>query len=428
MNNFPTIAAVVIFVGAFALIVSEKVHRTKVSSLGAALLFVLGIVTLDQAWHDYIDFQTLGLLLGMMILVNITRRTGVFEFVALRIARWTGGNYTKILIGFAIITAVFSAFLDNVTTVLLIAPISLYIADLLGQNPRPLLMVEILASNIGGAATLIGDPPNVLIGSAVGLGFMDFLTNLAPIIIVILVVNLFYARFIFRHQLRSNPIPVEKLAAFEEERTIRDKALLVKSGIVLGLTLLAFMLHDLIGVSPATVALIAAAVLTFISKQDVEELLQEVEWPTLFFFGGLFVLVGGLEATGITTMLAGLIAGSGSSLLLLAVVILWGSAILSGFLDNIPFVAAMIPLLMNTIAQLGLTTAQAEPLWWALSLGACLGGNGTLIGASANLIIAGVSQKTRDPINFRNYFKVGMTSMLISVTLATGYIYLRYFL
>ncbi len=415
-----------IFVAAFVLIISEKVHRTKVVALGAALLLVTGVVPLGDAWREYIDFNTLGLLFGMMLIVNITKRTGVFEFVALRIARWSGGSYLKVMVGFSIITAVFSAFLDNVTTVLLIAPITLYIADLMGKSPRPLLIAEILASNIGGTSTLIGDPPNILIGSAIGKGFSEFVTNLGPVIIVVLAVTILYNRFAFRHEFAgvSNG---QRTASYDEKKAIHDKPLLVKCLVILGLTIVAFMVHDLFGLPPAVVALVSAALLAFITKPHVEELLREIEWPTLVFFAGLFVLVGGLKATGVTTALAGLIAGSTTSILVLSLIILWGSAFLSAFLDNIPFVAAMIPLLQGTVAQLGLTPVQADPLWWALALGACLGGNGTLVGASANVIVGGISERTKDPITFRSYLKVGLPAMLISMVICSVYIYLRYF-
>jgi Na+/H+ antiporter NhaD/arsenite permease-like protein len=426
MPSWTAIVAVAVFVGAFALIISEKVHRTKVVALGAVILLVSGIVPLDSAWRDYIDFNTLGLLFGMMLIVNITKRTGMFEFVALRVARWSGGSYMKVMVGFSVITAVISAFLDNVTTVLLIAPVTLYIADVLGKSPRPLLIAEIMASNIGGTSTLIGDPPNILIGSAVGKGFLEFVTNLGPVIILVLAAIILYNRFVFRRAF-AGAGDGHKIASYEAEKAIHDKPLMVKCLVVLGLTIAAFMVHELVGLPPAAVALVAAAVLAFITKPPVEELLREVEWPTLLFFAGLFVIVGGLKATGVTTALAGLIAGSTSSVLVLSMIILWGSAFLSAFLDNIPFVATMIPLIQGTVAQLGLTTAQANPLWWALSLGACLGGNGTLIGASANVVVGGISERTRDPITFRNYLKVGLPAMLISIVICSLYIYLRYF-
>jgi Na+/H+ antiporter NhaD/arsenite permease-like protein len=426
MPSWTAIVAVAVFVGAFALIISEKVHRTKVVALGAVILLVSGIVPLDSAWRDYIDFNTLGLLFGMMLIVNITKRTGMFEFVALRVARWSGGSYMKVMVGFSVITAVISAFLDNVTTVLLIAPVTLYIADVLGKSPRPLLIAEIMASNIGGTSTLIGDPPNILIGSAVGKGFLEFVTNLGPVIILVLAAIILYNRFVFRRAF-AGAGDGHKIASYEAEKAIHDKPLMVKCLVVLGLTIAAFMVHELVGLPPAAVALVAAAVLAFITKPPVEELLREVEWPTLLFFAGLFVIVGGLKATGVTTALAGLIAGSTTSVLVLSMIILWGSALLSAFLDNIPFVATMIPLIQGTVAQLGLTTAQANPLWWALSLGACLGGNGTLIGASANVVVGGISERTRDPITFRNYLKVGLPAMLISIVICSLYIYLRYF-
>ncbi|MCX7022330.1 MAG: SLC13 family permease, partial [bacterium] len=249
---------------------------------------------------------------------------------------------------------------------------------------------------------------------------------LGPVIALVLVATIIFNRFAFRRQF-AGVSDGQRIASYDEKKAIHDKPLLIKCLVVLGLTIVAFMIHDFLGLPPAVVALVSAAVLAFITKPPIEELLHEIEWPTLVFFAGLFVLVGGLKATGVTTALAGLIAGSTSSVLVLTMMILWGSAFLSAFLDNIPFVAAMIPLLMSTIAQLGLTPAQADPLWWALSLGACLGGNGTLIGASANVIVGGISERTRDPITFRNYLAVGLPAMLISIVICSLYIYLRYF-
>lgn len=436
-----TIAAIGIFILSYFFIITEKIHRTKIALMGGVLLIVFHILTQSEAF-EFIDFNTIGLLTGMMLLISVLKETGVFSWFAITIAKRSGGNAWKILLWFAIFTAIASALLDNVTTVLLIAPITILIAEMLDISPFPFLIAEILASNIGGTATLIGDPPNILIGSATGLSFLDFMVHLGPIAVAVLVVTLLLLKVIFRRQLTAGDESIRKtIAGMDETKVIKDPVLLRRSLIVLALTVLGFLLHGWLGLKPATVALAGGGALLIWSGTDIEKRLGEIEWTTLFFFMGLFVLVGGLEKTGVLEFFAGRILALTDNLTLLCLCILWVSAIASAFLDNIPFVAAMIPLLMRISAALfpnteGMDEAayqvwqlkQSMPLWWSLALGACLGGNGTIVGASANVVIAGFSEKTRSPLNFRNYFRYGFPLMIVSIVLASIYLLVRYLL
>jgi len=424
--NQSMLLAAVIFIAAYIFIISEKIHRTTAALLGAAALVVFKFLSLEEAWTKYLDFNTLGLLTGMMIIVVITRRTGVFQYLALKVAKLAKGNPWHILVALSLVTALCSALLDNVTTVLLIAPITILIADTLGKNPLPFLIAEILAANIGGTATLVGDPPNILISSAAHLSFLDFIINLTPICIIILFVTLFIIRFVFRKHLRPSPQLREKVLAFDETKAIRDRQLLKKSLFVLALTVSGFMVHHLLGLPPSAIALTGAVILLAISKISPDEVLKEIQWPVLFFFGGLFILVGGIEKAGLLNLAAERITNLTQDPILLAFIIIWISAIASSFLDNIPFVATMIPLIKAMGVNLHLSPEHLIPLWWALALGACLGGNGTLVGASANVIVAGISEKTRTPLSFKMYLKIGMPLMLLSVLMATVYLYLRY--
>ena len=435
------ILALAIFIISYILIVTERIHRTKIAIMGGVLLVAFRVMPQSEAF-SFIDFNTIGLLTGMMLLICVIKETGLFSYIAIRIAKMTKGNRWKILLWFSIFTAVASALLDNVTTVLLIAPITILIAEMLDISPFPFLVAEIMASNIGGAATLIGDPPNILIGSATGLSFLDFLIHLGPISVVVLVITLFSLRLIFKKQLATPETEYESvLAGMDESKVIKDPVLLKRSLVVLGLTMAGFMLHDRLGLKPATVALGGGGALLIWSGTDIEKRLEEIEWPTLFFFMGLFVLVGGLEKVGILESLATGVLSMSTNVVVLSLCILWISAIASAFLDNIPFVAAMIPLVARISVSLfpnteGLDEAayqiyyikQSLPLWWSLALGACLGGNGTIIGASANVVIAGFSEKTRSPLSFRNYFRYGFPLMIVSIAVSTVYILLRYLL
>ena len=418
-----TAIPITIFLVIYGIIISEKINRTAISLFGAIVMIILGILNQEQA-IEHIDFNTIGLLVGMMIIVNILKRTGVFEYLAIRAAKKAKGDPWKILVLFAIITALSSAFLDNVTTILLIVPVTLVITDTLDTNPIPFMFTEILIANIGGTATLIGDPPNIMIGSATGLGFVDFIVNLAPVVIVISVATLFLLKLIYKDFLKAKDENKQKIMKMDETITIKDTLLLKKSLIVLFITILGFMVHAQFHLESATVALGGAALLLVISKIDPEEILFEVEWTTIFFFMGLFILVGSLVEVGVIDNLAKkMLELTKGNLFVTTLTILWVSAIASAFLDNIPFVATMIPLIKSMTASGQL---DANPLWWALALGACLGGNGTIIGASANVIVTGIMAKEGRPVSFMSFMRIGFPMMIVSIIISTIYLILFY--
>ena len=417
--------SIVIFLAVYALIITDKIHRTITAMLGAAVIITLGVITQEKAF-EAIDFNTIGLLIGMMIIVGITRQSGVFEYLAIKSAKLAGGKPLAIMAILALITALASALLDNVTTVLLIVPVTYAITDRLEISPVPFLFAEIIASNIGGTATLIGDPPNIMIGSATGLGFMDFLTNLALPVTVILLITIAILVFIYRKQLDTTEEHICRLLELDEKESIKDWLLLKRSLTVLALTIMGFLLHQTLHLESATIALLGAALLMLFTNENPEEVLLSIEWPTIFFFAGLFVLVGGLVETGVIELVANkALQLTGGSLIKTGMLVLWLSAIASAFVDNIPFVATMIPLL-QTMGQL--SNLPMEPTWWALALGACLGGNGTLIGASANVIVAGIAERYGNPIGFIEFLKVGFPLMLLSIVLSTGYLYLFFWM
>ncbi len=417
------IIALSVFVLTYLVIMSEKVNRTAVALFGAVMMLVLNIETQDMAF-EHIDFNTIGLLIGMMVIVNIMRRTGIFEYVAIWAAKLVKGDPWKIVFLFSILTAISSALLDNVTTILLVVPVTIVIANELDLSPIPFLIPEVLMANIGGTATLIGDPPNIMIGSSTGIGFMDFLVNLAPVVVVISIVTMFILKMIYGKSFDCSESKKQNILKMDEKLAIKDRTLLIKSIIVLGLTMIGFILHQSLHYESATVALLGAATLLLISKIDPEEILTEVEWPTIFFFASLFVLVGALEDVGVIEFLATkMLLLTDGNLFFTVMLILWGSAIASAFLDNIPFVATMIPLIKNIAAM---STIDVMPLWWALALGACLGGNGTLVGASANLIVSGMLEKQGYKLSFLEYMKVGFPIMIVSVVIATGYMIVVY--
>jgi Na+/H+ antiporter NhaD/arsenite permease-like protein len=419
------IVAIAIFLVIYALIISEKIHRTIVAMVGGILMVAVGIVDQEAALH-HIDFNTLGLLIGMMIIVSITAETGLFKFIAVWAAKKAKGNPVNILIVLILITAIGSAFLDNVTTILLMVPVTFSITRQLRVSPMPYIMTQIIASNVGGTATLIGDPPNIMIGSAVSeLTFMAFINNLAPIAAIVLIVYIPLFILIFRKQLKTTPELRSSIMRMDERELITDHKLLYKSLIALGLTILGFFLHQALHLESATVALAGAFLLLVLTgEHTMEEAFRKVEWTTIFFFVGLFVLVAGLVETGVIAKLAAqAIEWTGGNVTAASMLILWMSAIASAFLDNIPFVATMIPMIQE-MGNMGVDNL--EPLWWSLALGACLGGNGTLIGASANLIAAGMAGKEGHPISFVKFMKLAFPLMLLSIVLSSVYIYLRY--
>lgn len=422
-----TILAGVLFLLAYFFIVTEKMPRAVAASLGGSLLILLGVLTQDEAIH-HIDWNTLGLLTGMMIIVDLTRRSGIFTFLAIWLTKKVKGDPLKVLLVLSLLTAVLSAFLDNVTTVLLIVPVVLAIADTLKVDPKPYLFTQIIFANIGGTATLIGDPPNIMIAGPAGLSFLDFIVNLGPIVVVLLAVVTYIFYLVYRKKLVASEEAKQEIMKQNEWEEIKDWALLKKSLFVLGLTILGFVLHPYIHVETATIALAGAMLLMLIAKAEPEEVFLSIEWPTLFFFAGLFVLVGGLVEVGILDRMAeGIINVTQGDIMITALLILWLSAILSGFLDNIPFVATMIPLI-EKLAEIGqLTPDQTQPLWWALALGACLGGNGTIVGASANVIVVGIAEKNGVKISYLEYFKVGFPIMLLTIAFSTVYLLVRYF-
>jgi len=418
------ILATSIFILTYLIIVSEKIHRTIITLAGAALFLVLKILEQHEA-IEAIDFNTIGLLVGMMLIVGILHHTGLFEYIAIKQAKAVNGDPWKIMLVFSIITAVGSALLDNVTTVLLLVPVTLAIAKALELPPSPFVIVEILISNIGGTATLIGDPPNIMIGSAENLGFMDFVINLTPIAIIVFLVTMYLLKLIYAKDLKLKEELQVKLMSMDENKELKNWPLAKKSLLVLGLTILGFVLHQALHLESATVALAGAALLLLISGVSVEKALDGVEWSVIFFFIGLFILVGGLEKVGLIEMLAkGALDLTGGDIVILSMVVLWGAGIGSAFLDNIPFVATAIPLLQTMQSQLA--HLNFMPVWWSLALGACLGGNGSLIGASANVAAVGLAEEEGVFIRFLDFMKIGFPLMLISLALSTVYILLRY--
>lgn len=418
------ILASAIFLGTYALLIVDKIHRTIVALCGAVVILLFGIISQERA-VEAIDFNTIGLLVGMMVIVGITRQTGVFEYLAILSAKWAKGEPVRIMLTLATVTAVLSAFLDNVTTVLLIVPVTFAIARQLKINPMPYLIAEVIASNIGGTATLIGDPPNIMIGSAAGLGFMDFVIALAPVVIVVHIANMIWLKALYRKQLVTTPDLQENIMNMNEKEEIKDPVLLKKCLWLIGLTVLGFILHQYLHLESATIALSGAAFLLLIAGQDPEHALAAVEWPVIFFFAGLFVIVGALEEVGVIEYIAKESLNlTGGAMVPTGLLILWLSAIASAFVDNIPFVATMIPLIQD-MGRLG-GIPDLNPLWWALSLGACLGGNGTLIGASANVVVAGMAEKRGVTITFMGFIKVAFPMMLMSVAISMVYLLLRY--
>jgi Na+/H+ antiporter NhaD/arsenite permease-like protein len=417
------VIGLLVFIATYALIVTERVHKTLAAMAGGVAMILLGIVDQDRAFEE-IDFNVIFLLAGMMILAGILRQTGIFGWLAVRSARIARAEPYRLLVVLSVITAVASAFLDNVTTVVLVGPITLFLAARLGMSPFPFVVSEILASNIGGAATLIGDPPNILIGSAADLGFDAFLFHMAPLSVLLLALYLVAARWLFRNDLRADPALREGLLQLDERQMITNPRLLRSSLIVLAGTLIGFLLHGPLHLEPATVALTGAVVLMVITRQSPDEVLREVEWPTLFFFIGLFMLVAGVIEIGLIRAVAdGIVALTGNVLGPTSILLMWMSAVLSGVIDNIPYTATMIPV-VEQLAE----GHESDALWWALAIGADLGGNATIIGASANVILAGMAEREGHPISFGRFLRYGLPVTLGTMLISTGYVWLRYLL
>jgi Na+/H+ antiporter NhaD/arsenite permease-like protein len=415
--------AVAIFALALAAIASERVHRTKVALLGAALVVVTQTIEQEQA-IEAVDFNTIGLLAGMMVMVKLTETTGVYTWLAIRAGQLSQGRPLAIVVSLAVTTAVLSAFLDNLTTILLMVPITFLLADALDIDPLPLVIIEVIASNIGGTATLIGDPPNIIIAGATGLSFGAFIVNLAPIAaLAFVVVTAALYRF-YRPQLQVAAKARQRVMELDATRSIEDAAELRRTMPILLATIVVFFAHKALGLEPATVALAGATAMLLVSRQPLEKALADIEWPTLFFFMGLFVMVGALEETGAIAEVAngiGDLTGGDRSAELMG--ILWASAIGSGIVDNIPFTATMIPVVEELQAGQG---DGDDAYWWALALGACFGGNATLIAAAANVAAAGMAARAGSPIGFMAFLKVGLPATALSLVLATAYIAIRY--
>ena len=416
------IIAIVIFLVTMAAVMTEKVHRAVAAMAGAILMILFHILNLSDC-VSHVDVNTLGVLVGMMIFVAVVKKSGIFEYVAIKSAKLAKGKPWRIMVSFVLITAILSAFLDNVTTVLLVGPMTLAITGILGINPIPYMISEILASNMGGTATLIGDPPNIMIGSAAGLGFSDFLANTGVPVAITLALTLLCFRFLYVKEMQVDQGAMDKVMGLDENVAIHDKTLMIKSLVVMALVVLGFILHSQTGVESGVVALTGAVVILLIGKQDAEDIILSVEWSTILFFIGLFVVVGGLQEVGVINMLAQMMVNATQGNMTMSLlIVLWASALISAFLDNIPFVATMIPLIL-TMGQSGMNIT---PLWWALSLGACLGGNGTLIGASANVVLSSISTKNGYPITFKSFTKIGFPIMLMSIAVSTVWLLLRF--
>jgi len=432
--------ATAIFILAYALIISEKVHKTILAIFGSALMIVLGIVTQEDAFHSMelgIDWNVIFLLVSMMIIINIMKPTGLFEYIAIKSAKAARGEPFRIMAIFSIVTATLSAFLDNVTTVLLIAPVTLLICQALELEVVPFLITEALASNIGGTATLIGDPPNIMIASKAQLDFMAFIYHLSPVIIVVLIAYVATIKFIFGKQLHVKEELKQRVMAMNENEAIKDPVLLKKSLFVMAVTITGFILHGALHYEPATIALFGAGLLLLISgTKEPHRILAEAEWATLFFFMGLFMIIGGVVKVGlIKWMSIEVLKLTQGNLLGTSLIVMWFSAFASAFIDNIPYVATMNPLIIDMAKQLWPNLSGVQllhhpdlmPIWWSLALGACLGGNGTAIGASANVIIVGMAEKMGKPISFKKFMLYGMPLMIESVIICTAYVYLRYY-
>ncbi len=435
---YPVVAVTTVFAVTYYFIVTEKINRTTIALAGAlAVLLLPGLALTQEEAVGFIDFNTLGLLVGMMLIVAVLKRTGAFRYLALKVAQQGRGRVFLIFAGFGIVTAVASALIDNVTTVLMIVPVIYLIADLMGKSAVPFLVMEIVMANIGGMATMIGDPPNILIGSRAlvpplgeHLTFMDFIVHLGPLALISMVVALVYLRFWSGKRFFKPPDEKKMvaLASMDAKQALKDRGLLARSGGVLVLVLLGFLFHHQMGLQPATVAMAGAALLLIVTRIDPQEVLVEVEWPVLFFFIGLFVLVGALDKVGVVAFLASRFLAISDNPQVLIVLLLWGTALIGSLLSAVPTVTVLIPLVqvvVNHFSDLG-SPELNHAFWWALAAGACLGGNGTVVGAAANMAVLGLSQKQREPLTFAVFAKVGIPLTAICLSIASVYILLRY--
>ncbi|MDG4858537.1 ArsB/NhaD family transporter [Streptomyces sp. T-3] len=429
MNDWQSWAALVVFVGAYALIISEKIHRVAAALGGAALMLAIGATDDKSAFyseHSGVDWNVIFLLLGMMMIVGVLKKTGMFEYLAIWSVKRARAKPFRVMVMLIVITAVASALLDNVTTVLLIAPVTFLVCERLALPVAPFLIAEVLASNIGGMATLVGDPPNIIIASRADLSFNDFLVHLAPLSAVLIVVLIALCRFMFRKSFTYDESRAEEVMALEEREAIRNPRLLVQGLVVLVLVVTGFVLHPVLHFEPSVVALLGAGLLVAISTVETGEVLTEVEWPTLAFFAGLFIMIGGLIETGVIGEVSKTLADAiGSNELGGSMLMLGASAGLSGIVDNIPYVATMAPITSDLVEAMG--GSGSHVMWWALAIGADLGGNATAIGASANVVVLGIAERNRQPISFWQFTKYGLVVTAITVAISVGYVWLRYF-
>jgi Na+/H+ antiporter NhaD/arsenite permease-like protein len=439
--DLPFWIATVVFFAAYAMIISEKLHKTVVAIFAASLMLVLRIVEQHEAFHVEelgVDWNVIILLISMMLIINLMRPTGIFEYIAIRSAKWGKGDPFRIMVIFAVVTAVLSALLDNVTTVLLITPAAILIADALEVDAIPYLVSSALASNIGGTATLIGDPPNLMIASRAQLTFMDFIINLAPVVVVLMIVYLLAIKIFWGRKLVARDELRERIMQMDEREAIKDPVMLRKSLAVLALVLAGFVFHGILHFQPATIALFGAGLLLLLSRtHEPHHVLSEIEWPTIFFFLGLFIIVGGVVKVGlIKRMSLQILELTGGDLFATSMIVMWFSAIASAVVDNIPYVATMNPLIVDMARQLwpnlsGVQLLQHPdlmPLWWSLALGACLGGNATVVGASANVIIVGLSEKAGRRISFWKFMAYGVPVTLMTIVISSLYVWIRYYL
>ncbi|MDR3335522.1 MAG: ArsB/NhaD family transporter [Treponema sp.] len=418
--------AIVIFLGIFIIISTEKINKTIIAILGGGLFVGLGIIDQETAFK-VIDWNVIFLLVSMMVIINITKTTGLFQFVAIKTAKVVQGNPLKILILLSLLTAVFSAFLDNVTTMLILSPVTILIAVELGISPAPFIICMAIASNIGGTATLIGDPPNVMVGSAANLDFMDFLIGLGPLILIILCIFTGIIIVLFRKQMVVSNERKARIMDFDESKSLENKPLLIKCVLVLILVIIGFLVHGYLNMEASTIAMLGAVLLLLLSgKHEIDAFFRDIEWGTIFFFIGLFILVGGLVELGLIKLCANFLMHlTGGNLRVTAVLLIWVSGVFSALVDNIPYMATMIPMVEDIATSVG--AEAAVPLWWSLTLGACLGGNATLVGASANVVSASISTKNGYPISFMDFTKYGLLITLVNLALSTGYVLIRYF-